>query len=448
MATMRQLKTGLRRRMGEPTGGTWGKYQYEEDHENQLTDELLEAINEAQVIVARDIYTPESYLFIRYDVEIPVVAGSDIYTLPEDFVAVEELRYVRRAQNYPMKRRSIKHVRYFNDRQISGGVLQYYDYQGLINTYLVEGSVDETSPNILNDARADFAGVRIGDIVYNITDDSEGFVTAFRSGRIEVEGLQGGRANIFTRGDTYAVATAEENRWALQTYPRITTTDTVLYDGDADAIRLSAADVVTNFGISAQITEIPDDLEDDEVINFVIYEGDSIYNNPLGPAEFARDQVRSGYNVLARPESRTEFGLRYDFNVQFAQNTTYSIRAFREDSTKDELTVAKVRLITRTEDKMLLTYARQPRRMKTDDSICEFPNEFNEAIYKRAKVILHEKLNPEGVAPQLYDEYNYEVLNLSTWLASRDESGPMQIDTDGEPRDYHRGNAQWTPYFR
>ena len=447
MATMRQLKTGLRRKMGEPLQGTWGKFRYEEDKDNQLTDELLETINEAQILVARDIYTPESYLFIRYDLEIPIVSGRDIYTLPDDFIAVEELRYVKAAQNYPMIRRSIKHVRYSNERPLSGGVLQYYDYQGLINTYIVEGSVDETNENTLIDATANFGDIRIGDIVYNITDDSEGAVKSFESGRVVVEDLQGGRSNIFTRGDTYGIATAEENRWALQTYPRITATDTIIFDGDANAIVFKARDVVSNAGISVQILTLPADFQDDEVVNFVIYDSNGVYDNPLGPAEFGRDHVTTGYNVLAEPNSTLTYGYRYDFNIQFDENVTYMIRAFRENGT--ELDLAKVQIVARTEDRMLMTYARQPRRMKTDDSICEFPNEFNEAIYKRAKIILHEKINNEGVAPQLDDEYNYEILKLSTYLASRDESGPMQIETDtGEPRDYHRGNSQWTPYYR
>jgi len=446
MATMRQMKIALRRRMGEPLQGTWGKFRYEENRPGETTDELLETLNEAQDLVAREIYTPESYPFVRYDIEIPVVSGRDIYTMPVDFIAVEELRYIRRTQNYPMKRRAIKSVRYFNDRTYSGGVLQYYDYQGLINTYIAEGLIDESSDTVLIDNTGNFSDVRIGDIVYNLTDGSEGVVTSFRKGRVTVDALQGGRANCFRVNDTYAIATPEDTRWALQTYPRITTTDKAVYSGDANAFELSASDVIPNSGIQMKFDSLPSDYEDDEVISFVFYEGDTILEDTTGqPVEFSRDAIRIGYNTLSLPTEYLNFGSKYAFNVQLKENIGYSLKAFRSDGS--QLPISSIKLSKRTEDRMLMTYARTPRRMVTDDSICEFPNEFNEAVYKRAKIILHEKLNNEGVSPQLYSEYDYEKTQIDINLVSRDESGPMEIDTDGEPIDYHR-DSQWTSWFR
>ena len=446
MATMRQMKIALRRRMGEPIQGTWGKYRYQENREGEKTDELLETINESQNIVARDMHanSSDSYPFVRYDVEIPVVANQDIYTMPEDFMAVDELRYIRRSQNYPMKRRSIKSVRFFDERTFEAGVLQYYDYKGLINTYIAEGVVDETSETTIHDALASLSFVRIGDIVYNITDDSQGFVTAFEDGNTIIDGLQGGRSNIFTRGDSYAIATAEENRWALQVYPRITTTDIRIYEGDPLSIELQASDVIPNTGISVQISELPEGFQDDEVVLFAIFEGEDLLENPRGPSEYGRTGIRTGYNLLDRPSILTHYGDRYNFNVQLRQNISYSLRAYREDGT--ELPLDSVRLSRRPDDRMLMTYARLPRYMKNDESVCEFANEFNEAILKRAKMILHEKLNNQGVSPQLTAEYEYELNNINMSLLNRDESEPVEIDTDGEIIEYQR-DARFTPYY-
>ena len=346
MATFRQLKTGLRRRMGEPLQGTWGKYRYEDDDENQLTDEIGETINDAQILFARDLHArvgAESYPFIRYDSEIPIVSGQDIYTLPEDFVAVEELRYIRGSQNYPIHRKHIKHARYGFERTIAGGILQYYDYQGFTATYIAEGAADASFENTLQDSIGNFSSVRVGDVVYNLTDNSEAIVTSFQSGRVEVDGLQGGRANVFTTGDSYGIATQEENRWALQVYPRISSTDRLIYVGISDAFMPTASDVIPITGISARFTELPADYENDEVVLFSILEDGKLLENPYGPSELGRENLRVGFNPLQLNIGNVN--VPYTFQIQFRADKTYTVQATRENG--DLLAIADIRIATR-----------------------------------------------------------------------------------------------------
>jgi len=432
--TARQMKNGLRRRMGEPLEGTWGKYKYQENRENELYDELLEALNDAQYQVSLLIYNPETYPLIRLDSEIPVISGQNIYALEEDFIAVEELRYVRGSQTYPMKRSTIKSVRGHIDRPISGGVIQYYDYQGMTSVYISEGAVEESNENILIDANGDFSRVRVGDIVHNITDDSQGEVVSFESGRVVVDGLQGGRSNAFVRNDSYGIATQEENRWALQTYPRVTTTDKIIYNGEPDNFMVNADDVVNTRGMSIKINEVPSDYEDDEVILFRVFEDGMLVMNAFGPSEIGRDGIREGWNPLKISDTG------YNFPVQFKQNIPYQVQAVRDDGSV--FPISQVRLSTQRRDRMLNTYARTPRKLKNDQTICEFPNEYLEAVYSRGKIYLHDKLNPEGVSPQLDARFERDITNIKMNLSSRDESGIVDIDLDGDYIDYV-SDPQW-----
>lgn len=438
MATLRQMKNGLRRRMGEPLQGTWGKFKYEERIGDQLYDELGESLNDAQIELARDIYTPESYPLIRYDSEIKIVSGQDVYTLERDFLGVEELRYIRGSQSYPMTRRSIKSVRRFYDRTYSGAILQYYDYQGLINTFIAEGVIDADSENTVLDTGGDFGSVRVGDVVHNITDDSQGIVKSFTSGRVVVDSLQGGRANVFMRGDSYGIATQEDTRYALQVYPKVTATDRMIYEGIPDPFMVSASDVVLANGIQAQFEALPDDYEEDEVIQFSLYEDGQLVENKFGPSEIGRDKLRVGWNTLDFMDSQ------YTFPIQFKENASYSLRATRSDNS--EIDIAQIRLSTQRRDRMLNTYARLPRTMKTENSVCEMPSEFLEGVYVRGKIYLHDKLNPEGVSPQLWTEYKQYINDYKMHLALRDETGVVDIDTEGEYIDYVR-DPKWTPYF-
>ena len=432
--TLRQMKNGLRRRMGEPLQGTWGKFRYQEDREDEKTDELADALNDGQYQVSLLIYNPETYPLIRIDSEIPVVSGQNIYALEEDFIAVEEMRYVRGSQSYPMYRRSIKSVRSGSERPIVGGIIRYFDYQGMTSVYISEGAIEETSENTLIDSNGEFARVRVGDIVHNITDDSQGEVISFESGRVVVDGLQGGRSNAFVRNDSYGIATQEENRWALQTYPKVTTTDKIIYSGSPTSFMVNADDVVNTRGISILVSDIPSDYEDDEVILFRIFEDGMLVMNDLGPSELGRDSIREGWNPLKIHDRG------YNFPIQFKQNIEYEVQAVRDDGSS--FAISQVRLATQRRDRMLNTYARSPRKLKTDQSVCEFPNEFLEAVYDRAKIYLHDKLNPEGVSPQLYANFEKSIANIKMNLTVRDETGVVDIDLEGDYIDYV-SDPQW-----
>lgn len=454
MATLREMRNAVHRRMGDPLAGKFGQFRYITDAPGQTTDEVGLAINEAQALTSRDCYVPEYYPLLRYDSEIPVVSGRDIYTLPQDFIAIEELRYVRGAQNYPMTRKSIKQVRRRLDRVLSGAVLQYYDYQGMTSIYIAEGTVAQTDEFAIRDPDATFSKVRIGDIVYNLTDGSEGIVRTTEEGLVWVEELQGGRANMFDRGDSYAISTQEESRWALQTYPRVTATDKILFSGEPIDFELSESNVVVSTGIWVQFTSLPEGYEKDETIKFCIFEGETLLHNPYGPSEIGRENLMIGWNPLEierNPDHKvtTESNFEridYSFNIQFRQGETYSIRAYREDGT--EIPISMIRLMTRSDDRMLMTFARTPRELKTENSIFELPVDYLEPTYKRTKIILHEKLNPHGVAPQLWTEYENECDKVELNFSYRDESGPYDFETDGdgEIMDYHR-DTNWTPFF-
>jgi hypothetical protein len=66
---------------------------------------------------------------------------------------------------------------------------------------------------VLTDASGDFvnSGVQIGDVVYNLTDESVGVVTAFDATTVTVDDLVGGSGDNFEQSDSYIIVTQGTN---------------------------------------------------------------------------------------------------------------------------------------------------------------------------------------------------------------------------------------------
>lgn len=69
------------------------------------------------------------------------------------------------------------------------------------------------STTVLTDSAGDFidSGVQVGDVVYNLTDESVGVVTAFNATTVTVDDLVGGSGGNFEQNDVYIIVTQGTN---------------------------------------------------------------------------------------------------------------------------------------------------------------------------------------------------------------------------------------------
>ena len=239
-ATLATLKRGLRLRMGEPVQGIWGEYRYQDQEVGQTTDELSIALNESQDFVARDLDEADiSYPWITNYEEVPVIAGVDRYSLPDDFVAFVELRHHKYSQSYLLKPANFKNIGGRFQTNWRTSIYTNYQVRGMDSTILNRGIAGRTSDNLLISQYGNFTEVRESDIVQNITDDSQGRVAGFEQGGILVEGLHGGRSNRFRRGDNYQVISRERVRWTLLVYPQQSDSRVPIHQGPDEAFSLS-----------------------------------------------------------------------------------------------------------------------------------------------------------------------------------------------------------------
>ena len=337
-ATLGRMKIATRRRLGELVAGTYGNYRYEGQLDMEDTDEVGEALNEAQAYFARDLYEPNTYLFQRWEVQIPVVPGVRSYTLQDDHIAVDECWHVRQSVRVQMHKQSIKDKRHSYERSYTGGFYHYYEDRGMGGVYRAQGVAESGHEVELHDTRGNFGSrnIRVGDRVLNITDDSEGVVESFMSGILTANELFGGRVNAWRRGDKYAIASAEEDRFLLLVYPILEPDQLRIYTGGPVAFELDAAALVDL--LEVRFSELPDDYEADERITFeVVDEHGGLADVREGHESYTgMDDVRVGWQELPT----TAF--------QLEQNIAYTVNATRENGSA--LTVAEVRLTAPSTD--------------------------------------------------------------------------------------------------
>ena len=434
-STLKQLKLGLRFRLAQNTGtvlSTTAKYPELDDDETY--DEMSEMLNQAQFIVARDIYHKETYPFIRLKHELRVVDEVDTYTLPTDFLSIDNVWHVRHSYDRKLQRREIDEVRTGYDEPYGDTYYRYYNVRGMDSTWIVRGTVTTANNLAINDTNSDFSQVKMGDRLYNITDGSQGEIVAATKFAVKVSGLFGGRVNTFRVGDDYGIATAEEDRFVLRVWPKIRASGRKIVDTTSPRdITLDASDEADTYRV--YFDELPDDYEQDERLTFrFIKYVSSIVDDFLPPT----DDYAS---VLLHPEAIAGIqNVKIGSNdvpfrpLQFKQGERVALIASRESGTI--ITTSRVYVGVLSQDKLMMDYARSPRRMITDKDRCEFPEIFNDAIYKRAELISLGKTLPTSqtgmqyIRQQMISEYEGIINNIQNHLYIKDEPGAYTIGVD------------------
>ena len=432
MATLETLKRGLRLRMGEPLQGIWGEFRYQDQAEGQTTDELAIALNEGQDFYARDLYEADaSYPWITNYEEMPVIAGVDRYSLPDDFVAFTEIRHHKYSQSYLLTPANFKDIGGRFQTNWRTSIYTNYQVRGMDSKILDRGIAGESSSTRLLNQYGNFSDVRIGDIVQNLTDQSQGRVAGFDAGALTVEDLHGGRSNAFRKGDNYQIITRERVRWTLLVYPEQSESRVDVARGPDEIFSLNEDEVVNNLMI--RIDALPDDFDDDEVITVSVTNADTgelASSNPQSVG--AIENVMIGWNNIPI------------LPFQLQEGVNYQIHALNEDK-QYGLVFQEFSMQGPSNQMLRFSYYRTPAEMIYDDSFCEMPGEFLSGLYARAKMILHEKFNKHGVSPELRNDYEIELNKVSENLLMRQEDGAFEIDEDtGHQQDYSPGRYRWS----
>lgn len=398
--------TNFRLRLGEPREGTFRKIYY--DGINADLDELLEILNEAQRHVCWICYSA-NHALLESTFYIEVLDGVTRYTLPELFLGAVAIFHHSYGSEYEVERANLFEIRAQTRSKYSDYVFRYYEIREQVPVMSApRGIVTEDSENQI--VVAAIAAARVGDIVQNITDDSQGVISGtFPSQNIViVDGLAGGQTNTFQKGDIYQIDMAEKTRDAIDFWPEITVDNfSTIYTGLPTNIILQEDNVL--FQVQARILSLPTGFEADE--RFVLQITDE--DNEV-VIEGAREGLVVGLNDFTLPE--------YPKLVQLREDIAYRVRVFRATN-GNELPVNQVVLIARDAPPAVeVRQATLPRPMEKRTDYCEIPVWAMPAVYAYAHILAQKKMsrnpNPDR---GLMQEFLMEVENIKQYKFKLDE---------------------------
>lgn len=391
MATLQELTERLRLRVGEvdpPDGrGTW-----DDEVEMKL------ALNVSQVELAKLLHGRGESWSEKIGTQIPVQDSIEYYVLPDNFMVEESVAHYQPQFGYQkMAKGSVQDIRLsvFNNLNYSG-TYAAYEVRGRTEVYVATGTAKSGSnASTLLDHEADFSNVRIGDVAHNLTDDSQATVVDFTGGQIRVDDWKGGYSQRFYAGEGYRIAQRERTAYQLWCYPPIkisgsvvslnnfqlrnfpTTIDTspvpVLDNQNGASFTLDQDVVVT--GVQFQVSALPEDWQEDSVLAFYFSAEDGVVKG----SSFGLEKVRLGYNTVPKfVPFRLRQGVQYDF-VTFGGAT-----------------ISNLKLSRQTNNFVELNYTPLPKPMLYFNSICEYPDQYLEPLLDYAKILLYDKIYPNG----------------------------------------------------
>ena len=399
-----QAITAFRMRLGENRVGTFRTVYY--DGINSELDEVLFLLNEAQRHLTWLCYSANQPL-LEATFDLEVVGGVSRYTLPSDFLAAIAVFYRTYGQEYEVERENLIEVRRSTRSYQSDYRYHFYEVREKVPIIAARGVISEDSMNRI--VSTGLGSVRVGDTVYNLTDDSQALVNATfpALNAITTETLDAGKVNAFQKGDIFQIDMAEQTRDAIEFWPTVDVEDSALgYAGTPADFMLTEDNVM--FRIEANISEQPTGYEADE--RFTLRLEDENCNLI---AEGAREGIRSGANEFNFP----------DF-VQLQEDTEYTVRVLRANG--NELPVSRIEIFVReTPSSVLITYAKLPRPMMSRKDYCEIPSWAMNGLYAYAHILAQKKMsrnpNPDrGLVAEFKEEYE----NIKSFLYKKDERGP------------------------
>ena len=402
-----ELITRFRMRLGEPTEGTFGRTYYDGVRDN--IDELRFILNDAQRHFTWLCYSANLSL-IETSVFLSVLAGADRYTMPEEFIAPVKVFHRRASQEYEVTEENLLEIRSRNRVSHYNYHYEFYQIREKVPLILAQGVINQVdSENALRIIDPDIENARLGDIVYNLSDSSQGIVGTVNSDGVTVDKLVNGSANKFVRGDTYQIDTKEKLQDAIELYPTVSPSDTeALNVGRPTGWTVNADHVVHS--VCCYISSLPSNLEaDDRFICQLVHE----------------DSVIGDGAVVGLDTGRNDFP--FVEVVQIREDTEYSVRVVRADGDQT-IDVDSIEIVVHLDPESLeVRFASYPRIMQKDSDYCEMPEFSLEGTLAYGHVIAHQKKTGGRPDPGLLAVVEQQKMECKKFQFARDERGPHSV---------------------
>lgn len=377
--------------------------------------DLMAIFNEAQDFTAMKLSSRTSVWSGTEYIQLPVVSGSEWYLGPENMLYPRAVAHYKEGYPRPNKllKGDIQSLRLNTAEDIGANWYTHYEFGNKGSGYVEYGVVETASANTILDSRSDFGGVRVGDILFNITDGSTATIKSFEAGNPVVDDWVGGSSQYLNAGDEYRIRTRERNRYLIDVWPTL--------NFDSPDFKASGS-TPTNFTVTedAVITQIRLRFatlpvtwwEDDDRLNVFIETTDGMLAQSSPESVYSRIRVRTGWNTINVPPE-----------LRLKQNTNYRIRAVGISATIPyNFEIADFELKQLSDDFLRVAFVPKPSPMINLDSITEFDNHVVTVILIFAKMKALELRNPQDpTLNALMNEYEYGINEIKEYMTTRDE---------------------------
>uniref|UniRef100_A0A6M3IYJ7 Uncharacterized protein n=1 Tax=viral metagenome TaxID=1070528 RepID=A0A6M3IYJ7_9ZZZZ len=498
-----ELRSRARRRVGDPYKGSETTRSGGRILDTDINDSLNDSIHR----VATDAVTVNGIPLVTNTAKLAVVQGQRRYQLPVDFVGVRGDRIHFRSSGtiYPLFREDLADLREYVDEDTTAAIPSGYQLYPSSRFLITEGIATGGSATTLEDAdRADSSAnafddgsavvdsegsaLAANDIVENVTDDSEGAISAITdydtltfAAQGEDTGLSGGARNDFRMGDHYRVWSREYTGLELWVAVPASSSDQTTLVSNTDDDDTTEKVVGTNASdqnvkqaqsfklprptvirsVSLRFGATSDGVSDDsDPIGNIVVRIESDSSGPSGTlADFRAKASRTSITadtwnefVFDKPFRLAEL-TTYHLTVEIeAQSTFYSdptsvyytvlqdddanytggqryeyISSWTADSTSDLL--FKINGIS-AEESLEVPYISKGLDLSADTQVMDLPDNALEAVLSWVKYDLMEKA-PEGRDRrdriEALQAYEVAIAKLVQWLTRRFSPSHRQV---------------------
>ena len=395
--TLKDLKTELRLRIGEPTDGTVGSSVTYQDETG--VDEATLALNLAHKKVCDDALSI-GYALLQGRKNMAVVNSTREYSLPSDFSSVLDLFHLHDGSFYRLSRHPLRMMKDRLSVNTTGTTYTHYDVFGRAGDVLVESTVTTGLTSSFVDSLKDFTSGAlgaVGDIVFNLTDGSYGTITVVSGNTVTVDGLVGGRNNEFDLNDRYHIETKEKILDVLHVYPAIS--------AGSD---LYTAQATTSWGSNATLSWTP---TDEVILYSITVTLGSTISSPARVSIFqsANATIGSGNEAVFAQGVKLDAGVAHHITVVDSLGasvtpTSYSIKGYTGS------------------EELELHYSRVPMDMSALTDYSELPDWAKEAVLLWAIYLSTCKMfgGESNQSAQARTQYEFELQKVKRFMRVKD----------------------------
>ena len=421
--SLSDLRTRLNVRTGDPDG-------------NFLSSSERDMIlNDAARKVASDLYRNGTALLTDRK-KIQLEPGITEYALPDDLIGVQEVFWEDSSNRYEVEQRPLQS---FQDIDRTGDRPIYFDVFGQtgefvaranvsLGSYFGDSTYDDHTFRLDNRYASDGGALgwsgfdlRVGDIVYNLTDDSSGTISAITTGSQPLLTAQmfGGELNMVREGDDLLIERGQKTLPILHVYPQPT-----------DAITVEVVDSGSISGYSTVISlTIDNNMGSTDTKPFQLYavrlSGGVLTGGDDDDAYIvAEGSTTRGKRTYRRTSTSAQI-IKPQEDIHLNTDGTWTITFLAAADVSADYEILKLKKA----EGLTAYYARYPSRMDLSTDQFELPEIAQEAALLHAEYEVH--LKAEGgrnnLSAQAYALYEMELQKIQKFLRTRNIRGSRTV---------------------